>query len=147
MAIAGRILIMPKGAYDESITYEMLDMVSHNGSTWLAKKTCVGIEPSAANEEYWFNMVGFNSADLGKLKEDILKEVDGKGYLTEDDIKVTEDTLKGYLPLQGGTMSGTLKAVNPGVNTEGVRNIVAGTEDLTAGTSALATGSIYIVYE
>jgi hypothetical protein len=51
MAIAGRVLIMPKGAYDASLQYEMLDMVSHNGATWLAKKTEVGIKPSDANQE------------------------------------------------------------------------------------------------
>lgn len=56
MATAGRILIMPKGAYDESTTYEMLDLVKHNGTSWLAKKTVIGIEPSEANSEYWHKM-------------------------------------------------------------------------------------------
>lgn len=53
MASAGRILIMPKGNYDANTTYEMLDLVFHNGTSWLARKTVVGIEPSEANEEYW----------------------------------------------------------------------------------------------
>lgn len=53
MASAGRILIMPKGNYDSSATYEMLDMVHYNGTSWLAKKTAKGIEPSEANNEYW----------------------------------------------------------------------------------------------
>ena len=56
MATAGRILIMPKGAYNASTTYEMLDMVSHNGTSWLAKKTSVGITPSASTSEYWHEM-------------------------------------------------------------------------------------------
>lgn len=60
MASAGRILIMPKGTYDSSTTYEMLDMVGYNGTTWLAKKTVVGIEPSDANGEYWHNFVDFD---------------------------------------------------------------------------------------
>ena len=63
MASAGRILIMPKGAYDSSATYEMLDLVSHNGTTWLAKKTVAGIEPSADNSEYWQNMVNMSATD------------------------------------------------------------------------------------
>ena len=58
MKVAGRILIMPKGTYDESVTYEMLDLVNHNGSSWLAKKTCVGIEPSIENDEYWQVLLG-----------------------------------------------------------------------------------------
>lgn len=58
MASAGRILIMPKGEYDSSITYEMLDLVKHNGTSWLAKKTAQGIEPSDANSEYWHDLFG-----------------------------------------------------------------------------------------
>lgn len=51
MATAGRILIMPKGAYNASTTYEMLDLVTYNGSAWIAKKTVVGIAP--VDGEYW----------------------------------------------------------------------------------------------
>ena len=56
MTSAGRILIMPKGDYDSSVTYEMLDLVKHNGSSWLAKKEVTGIEPTVENSEYWQNM-------------------------------------------------------------------------------------------
>ena len=64
MENAGRILIMPKGAYDPAVTYEMLDLVPHNGSAWLAKKTVTGIEPSNDNAEYWMNM-----CEIDKLAE------------------------------------------------------------------------------
>lgn len=60
METAGRILIMPKGAYDKNTAYEMLDLVSHIGTSWLAKKTVTGIEPSDANSEYWHNMVNIS---------------------------------------------------------------------------------------
>lgn len=66
MASAGRILIMPKGNYDASITYEMLDMVSHNGSSWVAKKTVSGIEPSTNNKEHWQQMSDFELLDERK---------------------------------------------------------------------------------
>lgn len=62
MASAGRILIIPKGEYDSSVTYEMLDLVKHNGTSWIAKKTTVGIEPSVDNSEYWQDM--FNITDI-----------------------------------------------------------------------------------
>jgi hypothetical protein len=39
MASAGRILIMPKGEWNAETEYEVLDMVNHNGKSWLAKKT------------------------------------------------------------------------------------------------------------
>lgn len=56
MASAGRILIMPKGDWNAETEYEMLDLVCHNGTAWLAKKTSVGIEPSVDNAEYWMLM-------------------------------------------------------------------------------------------
>lgn len=53
MATAGRILMIPKGNYNSATTYEMLDVVSHNGTSWVAKKTAIGVEPSEANKEHW----------------------------------------------------------------------------------------------
>lgn len=151
MAVAGRILIMPKGAYSASVTYEMLDMVSHEGATWVAKKTSVGIAPSAITSEYWFQMVGNDAIDLDAHKAEILAEADQNVAVMKAaidyDIALINLKVDNCVPLAGGTMNGALKAVNPAVGTEGVRNISAGTADLTAGTSALATGSIYIVYE
>lgn len=58
MADAGKILIMPKGAYSASTTYEVLDLVYYNGAAWLAKQTVKGITPSSANSAYWHNMLG-----------------------------------------------------------------------------------------
>lgn len=52
-AIAGRVLILPKGDYDASIPYEFLDLVNHNSSSWLAKKASQGVEPSDENSEFW----------------------------------------------------------------------------------------------
>ena len=65
MASAGRILIMPKGNYDSSVTYEMLDLVYYNGASWLAKKTVVGIAPTDESSEYWMKMC--SSADLSEI--------------------------------------------------------------------------------
>lgn len=57
MTTAGRILIIPKGDYDSTKTYEMLDLVKHNGTSWLAKKdVAVGVEPTVENSEYWQNI-------------------------------------------------------------------------------------------
>jgi hypothetical protein len=151
MAIAGRVLLMPKGAYDASVTYEMLDMVSYDGVTWVAKKTCVGIIPSADTSEYWFAMVGVSSEDFEAFKNEVLDDVNEliNDSVTATDAKIKEvnDSLSDYVPLAGGEMTGALKAVNPNADAEGVRNITAGTTDLVAGTSELTTGSIYIVYE
>lgn len=61
MATAGRILIIPKGEYDASAKYEMLDLVNYSGIPYLAKKTSVGIAPT--NEEYWHPMIGIAIAN------------------------------------------------------------------------------------
>ena len=63
MASAGRILIMPKGEWKAETEYEMLDLVTHNGASWLAKKNAKGIEPSEANAEYWHNFVDFDKTE------------------------------------------------------------------------------------
>lgn len=52
-AIAGRVLILPKGEYDATVAYEFLDLINYGGRSWIAKKSSVGIEPTDANAEYW----------------------------------------------------------------------------------------------
>ena len=64
MATAGRILIMPKGVYDASATYEMLDLVSYNGKGWICKQTCTGIAPEEG--DYWSLM--FDASNVLKVK-------------------------------------------------------------------------------
>ena len=61
MPSAGRILIMPKGDYKAGTEYEMLDMVYHNGTSWIAKQNVSNIEPSEANAKYWQNMFDIKS--------------------------------------------------------------------------------------
>lgn len=56
MADAGKIMIMPKGAYDASASYEVLDLVTHMGNVWVAKRNVTGVEPSEANSADWFLM-------------------------------------------------------------------------------------------
>ncbi len=61
MPSAGRILIMPKGNWNAATEYEMLDLVYHNGTSWLSKKTHTGIEPTDANADYWQKLFDANS--------------------------------------------------------------------------------------
>lgn len=75
MTSAGRILIMPKGDWNAGTEYEMLDLVKHNGTSWLAKKTTKGIEPSNANNDDWHNFADFDlgSADISKIGDGTVK--------------------------------------------------------------------------
>ena len=44
-ANAGRVLILPKGAYSAGQTYNMLDLVKYNNKTFLAKRTNTNVTP------------------------------------------------------------------------------------------------------
>ena len=84
-----------------------------------------------------------------------LKKPLSNEYCKPDDFNYNADiidaALKGLeddkLETSGGTMDGTLVLKSPTLNVAGGRNISAGTTDLTAGVSELATGDIYFVYE
>ena len=69
---------------------------------------------------------------------DIREMINGKADASHDQSAST---------ISAGTFKGLVKALNLSVEMNGVRNITASTTDLTAGTSSLATGNIYLVYE
>lgn len=71
MASAGRILIMPKGDWDEATEYESLDLVLHGGTSWLGKKPSKGIEPSEEGESvnYWHKMFDISAEAVGALSK------------------------------------------------------------------------------
>lgn len=53
MTTAGRILIIPKGDWNATTEYEMLDLVRHNNASWISKKDNIGQEPSESNADNW----------------------------------------------------------------------------------------------
>lgn len=48
----GRVSIVPKGKWNENTSYNRLDAVVYNGSSWLAKKQNIGKLPEASTD-YW----------------------------------------------------------------------------------------------
>lgn len=52
-ANAGRILIMAVGNYNASTPYVPLDLVAYNDESWLCRKACTGVTPTAQASEYW----------------------------------------------------------------------------------------------
>ena len=90
MPSAGRILIMPKGNYQAGTEYEMLDMVYHNGTSWIAKQPVSNIEPSEDNDTYWhkhcdpIDMSGYLSLSGGTLTG-ALSFGGGKGVVSATD--------------------------------------------------------------
>lgn len=89
MASAGRILIMPKGNYNESVIYEMLDCVFYGDTSWVAKKTVSGIVPSDDNNEYWHKLCSpadlsnYLSLDGGNMIGHLSLDSKGLIYSTE----------------------------------------------------------------
>lgn len=91
MASAGRILILPKGNYDPSVTYEMLDLVFHSGASWVAKRTVTGIAP--VNGDDWMKMC--ESMDLTEILQRIAAlESQMLGTISLDDIDLSKYATK-----------------------------------------------------
>lgn len=59
---AGRVLIRPLGDYNAATTYEMLDSVEYEGSTYLCKQTSTGNLPT--NKTYWQKMISVGADDF-----------------------------------------------------------------------------------
>ena len=88
MASAGRILIMPKGNYNAETEYQMLDLVFNGGSSWVAKKTVKGIEPTDDSAEHWMKMC--ESVDLIEIIQRIAAlEAQMLGTISLDDIDLS----------------------------------------------------------
>lgn len=68
MAIAGKVAPTFKGDYDATVTYQFYDVVRHNNSLWMSKKSnTLGIEPAKENAEYWFLAIDGSFTDASTL--------------------------------------------------------------------------------
>lgn len=90
MAVAaGKVFFRPKDSYSAESTYEILDFVTYQGSSYVAKKTTVGNPPT--DSEYWQLLAsgaeGGGGASYGVSDTDgatATKDVDCYGFtLTE----------------------------------------------------------------
>ena len=88
-AAAGRVLIIPKGIYDNTATDSMLDMVTFNYISYIAKKTVVGISPlDDTTGEYWMQMTPPPTEESEQEVQDAFDYVFNDGIsLTSDDTK------------------------------------------------------------
>lgn len=87
--------------------------------------------------------------------ENYYTDLSGSIFLTQQLIGTTNTYISGlvntisgdFVPFSGGTMTGSLIAVNsPAVTSSQIRNIYAGTTAMTDNVTALATGVIYLQY-
>lgn len=94
MVSAGRILILPKGSWDNLASYDMLDMVTgSNNKAYLARKASVGVNPTTDDGTYW-QMFGSSVAADGTTIVD-----DGSGNISVniDGTTIKYDSTNGYL--------------------------------------------------
>lgn len=64
-ASAGRVLLMPKGDYDNTVTYSVLDWVRYNEASYVCKQTSLGHLPT--DTTYWQMMVQDGTSPNTKL--------------------------------------------------------------------------------
>ena len=111
MASAGRILIMSKGNWDANTEYEMLDLVFHNETSWLAKKNVVGIEPSEDNAEHWHKLIDIKPENIGAIQRTIWKWVANEGDSLYSHIKSKLASGYTFGMIQVDTLNGTLSDI------------------------------------
>lgn len=132
MADAGKVMIFPRGNYDATSVYEVLDLVNHNGASWVAKKsTFNGIIPSEANSEYWFKMAGHIVVNnLNTSAEGYVLDA-RQGKLLQDALAVERARIDQFTKLAEGSTTGDAELIDARVGADGVTYDNLGTANRT----------------
>lgn len=65
---AGRVLPLPKDAYDAKETYNLLDIVSYGKGSYIAKKTSIGVTPGT-DDSAWMLLVASSTAEEQDIQD------------------------------------------------------------------------------
>lgn len=86
---AGRVLIRPLGDYDAIETYEVLDCVEYEGTSYLCKQTSTGNLPT--NKTYWQKLIDIGDAMMidGSNAENVV--FDGEKGANSETVSVSKD--------------------------------------------------------
>lgn len=150
MVNAGRVLIVPKGAWTNLTPYEMLDLVSDGDKAYLARQASVGVRPSEdASMTYWQpfgSSASIATTDTPGLvmPDGVTITVDATGLIVASlnvsdlkDIKLTNLANGDFLKYDG-TQS---KWVNVALGTAASRNA---TSSITSGsTDLIESGAVH----
>lgn len=150
MVNAGRVLIVPKGAWTNLTPYEMLDLVSDGDKAYLARQASVGVRPSEdASMTYWQpfgSSTSIATTDTPGLvmPDGVTITVDATGLIVASlnvsdlkDIKIT-NLANGDILKYDGTQS---KWVNVALGTAAYK---ASTNAVTQNSTALVeSGAVY----
>ena len=89
--VAGRVMPIPKGPYDASAIYNILDMVTLNNKLWIAKQSNFSNQEPVQTNEYWMLAVD-GTTDVKALEQIITEkftEYDGKFTTIEEQLEAT----------------------------------------------------------
>ena len=149
MVNAGRILIVPKGAWTNLTQYEMLDLVSEGDKAYLARQASVGVRPSEdINMTYWQpfgSSASIATTDTPGLvmPDGVTITVDATGLIVASlnvsdlkDIKLTNLANGDFLKYDG-TQN---KWVNVALGTAATRNA---TSLIKSGTDLIESGAVF----
>lgn len=96
MAIAGKIMPRTMGAYDASVVYGVLDIVTHAEKPWICRRPdTVGIEPTKDNADYWQLLI-----DVDITNADTLDGNDSTYFATQ---AAVDEIMDGTTPVGDST--------------------------------------------
>ena len=93
--VAGRVMPIPKGPYDASAIYNILDMVTLNNKLWIAKQSNFSNQEPIQTNEYWMLAVD-GTTDVKALEAEITEkftEYDGKFTTIEEQLAATLESV------------------------------------------------------
>lgn len=133
---AGKIMPLPRGAYNENETYNILDMVTLDNKLWIAKKSGItGITPSKTATEWMMAVDG--TTDVKALET----EVDAK-FASIDEQFLAKDT-------QISGLNGRVTAAEGSITSLGERcneidgKFVFDTKPSEGSTKLITSGTVY----
>ena len=67
-AIAGKVMIRPRGDYDPSAVYDKLDLVKYDNKPWLCcRNNVMGVAPSSDDTVNWMNIIDISVSNADTL--------------------------------------------------------------------------------
>jgi hypothetical protein len=163
MATAGKILILPRGEWNANETYEMLDLVNHNGSSWLSKSHSIGIAPSDEASDYWFNFLGITinetpvannlttttagyvlDARQGKVLMDAINSANTKVGKVESSVTTLQSSLSGTQTTLASTQTSLAEAKTTLTTLSSSVSALQSNATITKGTLAVGATSIVL---
>lgn len=103
MTDAGRVAMVPRGAYNNATTYEVLDIVTYNSQSYVARQTTTGNLPTDTSN--WMPLITLLKASMTQLG---IVKVDGSSITVDAD-----GTIHGHASAGVDTFNGRQGTVNP----------------------------------